>query len=222
MTQSFAESIAKIAQGVKHFQTEAYPAKQSLFEALAKTQTPKVLFITCSDSRVSPALITQTDPGDMFVIQNAGNIVPPHGVNPDGIGASIEYAVAVLNVEHVIICGHSNCGAMKGLLHKETLTSLPSVQQWLAYADSARAILQANGHDLDNESSIDHCIQANIQVQLANLRTLPAVAAKLSQNKLSLHGWVYDIQSGKINVYQPEKQQFISFEQAYTGELAHT
>lgn len=209
------ESFLKIAQGVKHFQKEIYPEKQPLFKSLAQTQQPKTLFITCSDSRIDPAMITQTDPGDMFLIHNAGNIVPPHGAAYGGTGASIEYAVSALNVEHVIVCGHSSCGAMTALLHEGSLDGLPAVKHWLSFAESTKAILDVAPKALNEEERIEYCIHMNIPVQLAHLKTLPSVAAKLIQNKISLHGWVYHIESGEIEVYSPENNTFIPFDEAY-------
>lgn len=215
------ESLIKIIQGVKQFQNKVYPDKQSLFRALATTQQPKVLFITCSDSRIDPAMITQTEPGDMFLIHNAGNIVPPHGAAYGGTGASIEYAVSALNVEHIIVCGHSSCGAMTALLHEGSLDGLPAVKHWLSFAESTKAILESETAGISDEARIEQCIRMNIPVQLAHLKTLPSVAAKLFQNQIMLHGWVYHIESGEIEVYNSQNRAFITFDEAYpiTPEL---
>lgn len=209
------ESIMKVAYGVEHFQKEVFAEKQSLFRELAKGQQPKVMFITCSDSRIDPSLITQTDPGDMFLIHNAGNIIPPHGAAHGGIGATIEYAVSVLNVEHIIVCGHSDCGAMTALLNLQTLESLPIVKHWLSFAEATRAILDAETEELSAQERLDRCVRMNIPVQLDHLKTLPSVAARLYQGAISLHGWVYHIETGEIEVYNADTQSFIPFQEAY-------
>ncbi|WP_373532553.1 carbonic anhydrase [Vampirovibrio sp.] len=207
--------MEQVILGVKKFQKEIYPEKQSLFQALAKKQDPKILFITCSDSRIDPSLITQTDPGSMFLIQNAGNIIPPHGSPYGGTGASIEYAVTVLNVEHIIICGHTCCGAMAALLDARLVEDIPIIRQWISYADSTRAIVQAAPASLSKEERMSLCIKQNVQVQMSHLKTIPSVAARLSAGQLSLHGWVYHIESGSIDVYSTGDKEFVPFEQAY-------
>lgn len=209
-------SFEHIINGVNQFQRLVYPEKQSLFQRLAKGQTPKVLFITCSDSRVDPTLITQTEPGEMFLIHNAGNIVPPLGAAYGGTGASIEYAVSVLNVEHIIVCGHSTCGAMAALVNEVSLDNLPAVKHWLSFAESTKAILDVNSEDMDEKERIEYCIRMNVPVQLNHLKTLPSVAAKLIQNKISLHGWVYQIETGEIDVYNADDQSFVPFQKAYS------
>lgn len=215
MTQPLQESLQKIIQGVNQFQQKVYPGKQARFHSLAKAQHPKILFITCSDSRIDPALITQTEPGDMFLIQNAGNIVPPYGSAYGGTGASIEYAVAALNVEHVIICGHSACGAMGALLNKSAIDHLPTVKHWLSMAETTRILMEVQTQGLNDQERVDACIKLNIPVQLSHLKTLPSVAAKIQKNEIQLHGWVYHIDSGEIDVYQEEGNQFIPFQEAY-------
>jgi carbonic anhydrase len=219
---SLDDSFHKIVEGVYQFQNSTYLEKQSLFQSLANAQQPKVLFITCSDSRIDPALLTQTQPGDMFCIQNAGNIVPPHGAAEGGVGASIEYAVSVLKVEHIIVCGHSSCGAMRALLHPETVEELPAIKRWLSYAQGTKALLTAKTEEMsqndaeNEEKQIAYCTKLNVPVQLAHLRTLPAVAVQLSQKKIKLHGWVYHIESGEIDVYQPDEDAFLPFGAAYS------
>ncbi|MEB3288253.1 MAG: carbonic anhydrase [Vampirovibrionales bacterium] len=214
------DAMTSLAQGVQTFQKKIYPGQQTLFQTLASGQSPKVLFITCSDSRVDPSLITQTGPGDMFVIQNAGNLVPPHGSEDTGVLASIEYAVSVLGVSHIVVCGHSGCGAMGALLHPEKLDALPIVKQWLLYAEKTRGILSSPlCQDKSEAEKIDICIRENIAVQLGHLEALPFVAEKLASGKLSLHGWVYDIGSGNVTVYEQTdsngEAKFIAINNAY-------
>lgn len=207
-----------IIEGVRKFQSEAYSHKQSLFQELAKKQEPKVLLVTCSDSRVDPSLITQTDPGSLFLVQNAGNIIPPYGTPYGGTGAFIEYAVTVLGVEHIIVCGHSSCGAMSALLDDKVLESAPPIiKQWVSYAETTRAIVDVEAKNLDKLERLNHAIARNVQVQIRHLKTFPSVAAKLAVGQLTIHGWVYQIESGNVDVYDPASEGFVPFERAYAG-----
>lgn len=215
------ESLDSIVSGVRKFQSDIYPEKQALFKDLAKGQSPKILFVTCSDSRIDPSLITQTDPGSLFLIQNAGNIIPPHGTPYGGTGASIEYAVTVLNVEHIIVCGHSACGAMGALLNDNVLNSVsPIIKQWVSYAETTRAIIDAEAGDMPQEERLHRCIERNVEVQIRHLQTFPSVAARLAIGKLSIHGWFYHIETGEIDVYEPKTESFVSFDKAYPLTVA--
>src|SRR5262249_2780917 len=134
------EAVRELVTGFLRFRQSAYPERARLFRSLAHTQAPGALFIACSDSRVVPELLTQQEPGSLFVIRNAGNIVPSYGLQPGGVSASVEYAVAVLGVQDVVICGHSDCGAMGAIARHHDLTRLPAVASWLQHADAATAI----------------------------------------------------------------------------------
>ena len=147
-----------------------------------------------------PDLIVQAKPGDVFICRNAGNIAPPYSDVNGGVTATIEYAVAALNVSHIIVCGHSDCGAMKALLHPEKLQGLPSVRSWLHHAARAEVVVRENHPELDDAARLDALIEENVLAQLDNLRTHPCVASRLKSGSLSLHGWVYDIESGQIRV----------------------
>lgn len=194
--------------GFKKFQEEAYPKRVELFQNLAHQQSPGTLFITCSDSRVVPELLTQREPGDMFVIRNAGNIVPSFGPEPGGVSATVEYAVAVLGVSDVVICGHSDCGAMTAVAHDHDLRHLPAVCNWLHHADAAKAINNAHDHGSDAEK-LDGMVRENVIAQLANLRTHPSVALALAQGRVRLHGWVYDIASGGVDALDDKTGRFL-------------
>lgn len=214
---SSSDPFSAIISGVKNFQRDDYPKMQELFSDLARGQKPGVLFITCSDSRIVPALITQMNPGSMFEIQNAGNIIPPYGSPYGGTGASIEYAVSILNVEHVIVCGHSSCGAMSALLDDNLRKSVsPIIGQWLSYADATRAIIDEEAGNLSDSERLHRCVELNVQVQVRNLKTIPSVAARLATGKLTIHGWYYDVGTGGVDVYDPGSDTFIPFEQAYS------
>jgi len=201
--------MQKLIQGLHHFQANVFSSQRELFERLAHGQSPDALFITCSDSRINPNLITQTEPGDLFILRNAGNIIPPYGAANGGEGATIEYAVAVLGVRDIIVCGHSHCGAMKALLELESLGELPAVRHWLTHAEATRRIAKENYEHLCGGPLVTAAIEENVLVQLENLRTHPAVAAALSRGRLNLHGWVYKIETGEVFTYQPEQEQFV-------------
>ncbi len=188
----------RVLSGVAKFQREVFPEKAESFRELAGGQQPEVLFITCADSRIDPNLITQTEPGDLFICRNAGNVVPPHSNQTGGMTASIEYAVAALGVEHIVVCGHTDCGAMKGALNPEGLETLPHVKEWLGHCRAAVEVVREQQGELGAEHL--ECVTAeNIALQLAHLRTHPAVAAKLAAGKLQLHGWLYNIKTGEVS-----------------------
>jgi carbonic anhydrase len=201
--------MEKLIRGIHAFQTDYFRDQQALFAQLARHQAPETLFITCADSRIVPNLLTQTEPGELFILRNAGNIVPPHGAARGGEGATVEYAVAVLGVKDIIVCGHSQCGAMKGLLDPRSTESLPAVHEWLGHAAATRRIVTENYADVtDPEARLTACIKENVLVQLENLRTLPSVAARLARGDLHLHAWVYEIESGQVFAYDPSDRAF--------------
>lgn len=198
----------KILAGVTRFQTEVYPEEQALFRSIAHAQQPRALFITCSDSRIDPNLITQTVPGELFLCRDVGNIVPAYGI-PGGVSATIEYAVAVLGVGHVIICGHSDCGAMRAALHPENMVELPSVAAWIRNADAARRVVLARHPGAGDDELWQALIVQNVISQLVNLRTHPAVAVRLATGDLQIHGWLYDIPSGEVQVWDEPAARWV-------------
>ena len=202
--------MEKLIRGVHTFQNEYFSSQPELFERLSKGQQPETLFITCSDSRINPNLLTQTEPGELFILRNAGNMVPPYGATNGGESATIEYAVAALGVKDIIVCGHSLCGAMKGLLEPESLTELPTVATWLKQAETTRRIIKDNYPGLEDGPLLTATVEENVLVQLENLRTHPTVAARLAKGELHLHGWVYKIETGQVFQYDPTEGQFLS------------
>ena len=198
-----------LEQGVKRFKRDGFRKNRALFRKLAKIQSPRVLFITCADSRVVPSLITQTRPGDLFVERNPGNIVPIYSRNAVGVSASVEYAVDVLKVEHVVVCGHSDCGAVKGILHPDKLASVPAVKRWLTYGNRSRQMLMRRGAGLPEHRQLELLTQLNVIVQIEHLKTHPSVARRLRQRKLALHGWVYRIHDGEILQLHPRTGEFL-------------
>lgn len=213
--------IESVIDGVRLFKHQVFDSQKEQFSALARGQSPQVLIVTCSDSRVVPQLITQTQPGDLFVLRNAGNILPPHGANHGGEEATIEYAVTALGVRHIVICGHSHCGAVKGLLSApQDLADMPSVAEWLVYAEATRRAVADAHADLDEGALLLAAVKENVIVQIANLLTYPAVFAKHTRGELMVHGWVYMIETGEVLAYEPASRTFRTLTLP-TAEPAH-
>ncbi|MEO1251202.1 MAG: carbonic anhydrase [Pseudomonadota bacterium] len=209
----------RIAAGVVRFQTSVYPKKRELFDKLAEGQAPRALFVTCSDSRIETAMITQTDPGEMFVCRNAGNIVPPYAETASGVTASIEFAVAVLKVRHIVICGHTECGAMASLLDRKSLEHLPHVSQWLGEAQPAVDRVDASSPQCSADERIRRVTEENVLVQLENLATHASVRAAVEAKRIALHGWIYDIKTGDVSEYDEAKAAFVPIAEKYAEEI---
>jgi carbonic anhydrase len=206
-------TMQQLIDGYVRFRSEVYPQHSKLFQKLAKGQKPQALFICCSDSRVMPEMITQADPGVLFSCRNAGNLIPPPSEVGSGVPATIEFAIRVLKVPHIVVCGHSDCGAMKGILKSEDLESLPVVRGWLEHAGpSARWLTRMlkNTTSMSFEETLEVVTEANIIVQMQNLRMHPAVDEALRQGAVQLHGWMYDIGTGAIRNFDPELGAFCS------------
>ena len=202
--------MKKLIKGLREFQTGYFSQHQDLFEQLSQGQKPRVLFIACSDSRVDPNLITQAQLGELFVIRNAGNLIPPFGAANGGEGAAVEYAIHALGIEQVIVCGHSHCGAMKGLLKLSSLEEeMPLVYEWLKHAEATRRLMRDHYSDREGEELLESAIAENVISQLENLKTYPVIHSKLHEGKLALHGWVYSIETGEVLSYDPEEHEFL-------------
>jgi carbonic anhydrase len=201
--------MVDLIKGFAKFHNEIYHHKQELFTKLARNQEPQALFITCSDSRINPNLLTQTEPGDLFILRNAGNLVPAYGAVIGGTTATIEFGVSVLKVKEIIVCGHTDCGAMKALLHPELMNDLPAVREWLRIAESTRQIMKEVYPDLKGEELFAATIKENVLVQLEHLRTHPAVATRLRSGALTLHGWIYSIATGEVWLYDSNQRKFV-------------
>jgi carbonic anhydrase len=201
-----------IIDGVLRFQREVHPNREALFHDLAMAQSPAAMFIGCADSRIVPEMLTDQDPGSLFVVRNAGNIVPPHSNEPGGVSASIEYAVAVLGIPDIVICGHSGCGAMTAILRgAEQMEKLPAVARWLHYADAARIAVAGEfaNAPATEEEKLNALVHENVLAQLDNLLTHPTVGAAVKKKQLRLHGWVYDIASGGVDTYDARVRKFV-------------
>ena len=201
--------MQKLIDGLHQFHSTIFSSQRELFERLAGGQTPDALFITCSDSRINPNLITQTEPGDLFILRNAGNIIPPYGASQGGEAATVEFAVAGLGVRDIILCGHSHCGAMKGLLDETLVADTPAVRSWLGHAETTKRVMKENYVGLEGEQLVSACVQENVLAQLENLKTHPSVAARLARGRITLHGWVYKIETGQVFAYDPSQGQFV-------------
>ncbi|SFR94679.1 carbonic anhydrase [Dyella sp. OK004] len=204
--------MERLLEGFEHFRRTVFPEQRELFKKLATGQSPHTLFITCADSRVMPEMIFSVVPGDIFVYRNIGNIVPPYAQHVSGVVAAIEYAVKVLQVRHIVICGHSDCGAMKALQAPEKIAHMPSVAAWLKHADVARYVVAENCPDLQGNEVLKRLTEENVVGQLEHLRTLPAVAAAMANGSLSIHGWIYDIVHAELRMFDAAAGKFTPFD----------
>ncbi|EHL29783.1 carbonic anhydrase [Legionella drancourtii] len=205
----------KLVEGVRHFKAHEYLQKKELFTSLTGGQSPKALVIACADSRITPTLITNTEPGEIFVVRNVGNIVPPHSSIPSGEAAAIEYALKVLQIKNIIVCGHSHCGAMQGLLTPDLEKDLPAVASWLIYAKPTLERLKEKHHE-SSEHPLVCATKENTLVQINNLKTHPIVIEKLTNNELQIYAWFYDFEAGEVLIYDQEIGDFISFDDTVT------
>lgn len=205
------ESRKRLLAGVRRFQRDVYPTHKDLYQKLAREgQKPHALFITCADSRIDPERLTQSKPGEIFVSRNIGNLIPPYGQPLGGISALVEYAVAALNVSHVIVCGHTDCGAMIGLLHPEKVARLHAVQLWLRHAEAALTAVRTRPQPGGKRAILDELIEQNVLMQLEHLRTHPSVAGRLAEGSLAVSGWVYDIGHGAVRIYDEKRREFLA------------
>jgi len=213
--------MPRFAAGVIRFQNEVFPQKKELFERLSLGQSPEALFITCSDSRIETAMITQSDPGDLFICRNAGNIVPPHRTkHTGGMTASIEFAVAVLNVPHIVICGHTECGALHGAMNPDAIAHLSHVPEWLGFTREAVDKANEAGAGMNKADRMALLMEQNVILQLDHLRSHPCVKARLKKGDIQLHGWVYDIKTGAVNAYDDGMKKFTPVEKRYAEEIS--
>ena len=201
--------MEKLVKGFLKFRNKVFEDKKALFTRLSSKQSPRALFITCSDSRVDPTLLTQAEPGELFILRNAGNMVPPYGSMQGGSTATVEYAVSVLKVPNIIVCGHTDCAVMKALLHPEEVNDLPAVRAWVNQGETTRRIMREHYINCEDDERLSITTQENVRSQLDNLRTHPSVALALRDGNVKLHGWVYSISTGDIWVYDFDTEDFV-------------
>lgn len=194
--------LGQLKAGIRRFQTEVYPDNAEMYRrAVAQPQEPHTLFVACADSRIDPELITQSKPGELFVLRNIGNLIPAYGEMMGGVSAVIEYAVSLLKVKHVVVCGHTDCGAMKGLLNPDSVTMMPAVQNWLKNATAAKSIAEALEARNDAPKPLMRSVtEQNVLLQIQHLRTHPSVAAAMARDELTISGWVYEIGTGDVRI----------------------
>jgi len=202
-------ALKHIVDGFLRFHHEVFPEQEELFKKLATAQKPRAMFITCADSRIVPELITQSSPGDLFVTRNVGNVVPPYGQMNGGVSTAIEYAVLALGVHHIIICGHSDCGAMRAVLNPQSLEKMPTVKAWLRHAEVARTVVEDNCQCGSEHENMQVLTKENVIAQLHHLRTHPSVASRLAAGQLYIHGWIYDIETSEISAYDAASDAFL-------------
>lgn len=205
------KSVQKLIEGVLQFQQNIYPRRQTTYQQLmTEGQNPHTLFITCADSRIDPELITQSGPGEIFVSRNVGNFVPTYSRSSGGVSAVVEYAVAALHVSQIVVCGHTDCGAMIGVLHPERVAQLPTVRSWLRHGDDALTMVRKREKGADGRFTLEDLIEENVVQQLHHLESHPSVTAALSDDRLALYGWVYDIGHGTVRIYSEAESKFLN------------
>lgn len=192
------EALLRITQGVTKFQNEVFPSQREMFERLRHRQNPLALFVTCADARVVPNLFTHTDPGEIFIERNPGNMVPPYVEFVGGVTAGVEYAMLALNIPVIIVCGHTDCGVMKALLHPESTKGMPGVQKWISHGLTACERMLRRYRDAAEEEQLVRLTECNVLEQIENLKTHPSVDMRLRKGEVEIRGWVYDIGDGSI------------------------
>ncbi len=200
--------MEKLLIGMTRFQRDIFPAQQKRYKELSTGQQPHTLFIGCSDSRLMPNDLLQAAPGELFICRNAGNIVPTYSDNLGGVSATVEYAVQVLRVSHIVVCGHSDCGAMKAVIHPEKVQHLRAVSHWIRHAERASAVARELHVEEENGEFLDRVIEENVIAQLDNLMTHPCVAAKVTAGQVSLHGLMFQFNSGVVTMLDAQRRQF--------------
>jgi carbonic anhydrase len=202
------DQLDRLIEGHKRFLAEVFPARRDQFHLLAETQAPEWLVITCSDSRIVPDMVLGTGPGDLFITRNAGNVVPMTANDVDGVTATIEYAVEVLKVKHAILWGHSDCGALKAALDPRSLENMPKARRWLSHVEAAFSHRQPLNPADGQHAELASLIRGNVVAQLHNLRAQPSVARAMAEGRIKVHGWYYDILTGRIEEYDEGMGRF--------------
>ncbi|RUR06514.1 carbonic anhydrase [Legionella sp. km772] len=211
----------RLLKGIRHFKNNQFKENEQVYTALSKGQAPDVLFFGCIDSRIDHRSITNSQLGELLVARNPGNIIPPYSATPSGEASSSEFALQHLEVSEIIVCGHSHCGAMKGLMTPGVEKILPNTAAWLSHAKEALDHVHQHHPDLNEDPSLKlkSLTQNNILLQIEHLKTHPAVAKRLAEGKLKIHGWYYEFEKGEIYIYNSKKNTFVSFEET-VDELA--
>ena len=201
------EVLSHLKAGIRRFQTEIYPSHAEQYKrVMNEPQRPHALIITCADSRIHPDVLTQAAPGEIFVSRNIGNMVPTYGEMLGGVSAVLEFAVSAFGVQHIAVCGHTECGAMKALLEPQSVESMPTVRSWLTNAHAALAAARALAKN--DEELLRVVTEQNVLLQMRHLRTHPAVAGAVAKGELRISGWVYDIAAGGVTICEGDDSVF--------------
>ena len=215
------QSLQRLLAGVRIFSASVYPKLRKSYEkTIREGQKPHALFITCADSRVDPEALTQSQPGEIFVLRNIGNMIPSYGEMLGGVSAVVEYAVTALGVDQVVVCGHTECGAIKGLLNPEIVAPMPTVRSWLTNGEAALRIAIAKSSPKHQRPEMNALVEENVLLQLRHLQTHPSVAGRVADGSLLISGWVYDIGLGTVRVFDEVSSAFVPFERFLRGDPA--
>lgn len=201
--------MRNLLRGIHDFQRDGFQSRKTLMERLAVDgQRPQIALVSCSDSRVLPEMFTQAAPGDIFLVRNAGNIVPAAGGDAPGEAASLEFAVEVLGVRDVVVCGHTHCGAVRAILEPESIAGLPNLERWLLASQETGRIVRERYAHLSGDALMRVAVGEHVLVQLEHLRSLPFIARRLTEPDFAIHGWVYDIATSEVLVYDVDADEF--------------
>jgi carbonic anhydrase len=202
--------LGQLKAGIRRFRTKVYPERRETYvKAVSEPQRPLALFVTCADSRIDPELITQSGPGDLFVLRNIGNMIPAYGEMLGGVSAVVEYAVSLLKVKHVVVCGHSDCGAMAALMKPEGMKEMPSVKNWMNNAAAALSVAKSLSTPDETPAHFARRLtEENVLSQMQHLRTHPSVAGAMAREELTISGWVYDIGRGEVRISEGGQRIF--------------
>jgi carbonic anhydrase len=216
-------ALCKLVEGYLHFRSEIYEPSRQVFERLAEKQEPKVMMISCSDSRVDPGMLCHAEPGELFMVRNVANLVPPYVADKayHGTSAALEFAVNTLKVEHIVILGHSECGGIKALYTSppEPGTRGSFIANWMQIADEARRRTMVTSSALGLEEQLRVCGEEAIKTSLANLLSFPWIAERVRERKLRLHGWRFEIRDGLMYIYVPRQDRFVPLTMDLASEL---
>jgi carbonic anhydrase len=210
--------MKKLIRGLLDFQLNARPGYRDVFAKLANGQSPDCLFISCADSRVVPNLLVTTDPGDLFVVRNVGNMVPPSDAQGNSMGdqsepAALEFSLRHLTVEDIVICGHSGCGAMKAVLAGGVGPETPNLAQWLTHGEAGLRTLKDGSPVGEGLPEHDRLSQLNVLQQLEHIKTYPMVQERLAAGTIRLHGWWFDIATAQVHVWRAAQGRFIAMDE---------
>ena len=204
------EVLEHLKDGVRRFRRTVYAEQREVYrQAMREQQRPQALVITCADSRVHPDVLTQAAPGEIFVTRNIGNMVPAYGEMLGGVSAVLEYPVSALEVRHLVVCGHTDCGAMKALLDPASVSDMPTVKSWLRNAHTALSVTNAMTEAARDETKLSVLTEQNVLLQLQHVRTHPSVAGAMAKGRLTLSGWVYDIAAGDVRICEDGDGVFV-------------